>query len=37
MNRGFAVMAHNTVHLARILAANPIPADGNTVPDWHPA
>jgi multimeric flavodoxin WrbA len=30
-------MAHNTVHLARILAANPIPADGNTVPDWHPA
>lgn len=23
-------MAHNTVHLARILAANPIPAEGNT-------
>ncbi len=24
-------MAHNTVHLARILAANPIPAEGNTL------
>jgi multimeric flavodoxin WrbA len=25
-------MAHNLVHLARILKQNPIPADGNTVP-----
>lgn len=25
-------MAHNLVHLARILKANPIPAEGNTVP-----
>jgi hypothetical protein len=23
-------MAHNTVHLARILKATPIPAEGNT-------
>ena len=30
-------MAHNTVHLARILKANPIPAEGNTVPGWVPA
>src|SRR3954452_11768694 len=25
-------MAHNVVHIARILKANPIPAEGNTVP-----
>ncbi|MEA2278938.1 MAG: hypothetical protein QOC78_3898 [Solirubrobacteraceae bacterium] len=29
-------MAHNVVHLARILRANPIPADGNTVPGFMP-
>jgi multimeric flavodoxin WrbA len=27
-------MAHNVVHLARILKQNPIPPDGNTVEDW---
>lgn len=27
-------MAHNTVHLARILKASPIPPEGNTVPGW---
>ncbi len=27
-------MAHNLVHLARMLKARPIPAEGNTVPDW---
>jgi multimeric flavodoxin WrbA len=30
-------MAHNVVHMARILRANPIPAEGNTVPGWTPA
>jgi len=25
-------MAHNVVHMARILKANPIPPEGNTVP-----
>jgi len=32
-------MAHNTVHLARILAAHPIPAEGNTFDEdtEHPA
>ena len=25
-------MAHNVVHMARILNANPIPPEGNTVP-----
>lgn len=29
-------MAHNVVHLARILRSQPIPPEGNTVPDWHP-
>jgi multimeric flavodoxin WrbA len=29
-------MAHNVVHLARMLKATPIPPDGNTVPDWQP-
>jgi multimeric flavodoxin WrbA len=29
-------MAHNLVHMARILKANPIPPDGNTVPGWRP-
>jgi len=29
-------MAHNVVHLARILKAHPIPAEGNTVPGWAP-
>ena len=27
-------MAHNVIHLARILKQNPIPADGNTVEGW---
>jgi multimeric flavodoxin WrbA len=27
-------MAHNVVHLARILSDRPIPPEGNTVPDW---
>ena len=27
-------MAHNVVHLARILKQNPIPPDGNTVKGW---
>ncbi len=27
-------MAHNTVHLARILKENPIPPEGNTVQGW---
>jgi multimeric flavodoxin WrbA len=27
-------MAHNVVHIARMLKANPIPADGNTVPGF---
>ena len=27
-------MAHNTVHMARILKASPIPPEGNTVPGW---
>lgn len=30
-------MAHNTVHMARILKATPIPPVGNTVPGWAPA
>ena len=29
-------MAHNVVHLARILKQNPIPPEGNTVPGWQP-
>jgi multimeric flavodoxin WrbA len=29
-------MAHNVVHLARILKEHPIPAEGNTVPGWQP-
>ena len=28
-------MAHNVVHLARILKEHPIPPEGNTVPGWH--
>jgi hypothetical protein len=27
-------MAHNVVHLARILQQNPIPPEGNTVKGW---
>ncbi|MGB2709924.1 MAG: flavodoxin family protein [Conexibacter sp.] len=30
-------MAHNVVHMARILRARPIPPEGNTVPGWQPA
>jgi multimeric flavodoxin WrbA len=29
-------MAHNVVHLARMLKEHPIPPDGNTVPGWQP-
>ena len=29
-------MAHNVVHMARILREHPIPAEGNTVPGWAP-
>jgi len=29
-------MAHNLVHLARLLREHPIPAEGNTVPGWAP-
>jgi multimeric flavodoxin WrbA len=29
-------MAHNVVHLARILRERPIPPEGNTVPGWQP-
>lgn len=29
-------MAHNVVHLARILKDHPIPPEGNTVPGWQP-
>jgi multimeric flavodoxin WrbA len=29
-------MSHNVVHMARILKANPIPPEGNTVPGWEP-
>jgi NADPH-dependent FMN reductase len=29
-------MAHNVVHLARMLKERPIPPDGNTVPGWQP-
>jgi multimeric flavodoxin WrbA len=29
-------MAHNVVHMARILKASPIPAEGNVVPGWRP-
>jgi len=31
-----AWMAHNVVHLARILNEHPIPPEGNTVPGWQP-
>ena len=30
-------MAHNVVHLARMLKEHPIPPEGNTVPGWQPA
>src|SRR5919198_6775136 len=30
-------MAHNGVHLARILKDHPIPPEGNTVPGWQPS
>jgi multimeric flavodoxin WrbA len=30
-------MSHNLVHMARILQANPIPPEGNTVPGFTPA
>jgi multimeric flavodoxin WrbA len=30
-------MAHNVVHLARMLRERPIPPEGNTVPGWQPA
>lgn len=30
-------MAHNVVHLARMLKERPIPPEGNTVPGWQPA
>jgi multimeric flavodoxin WrbA len=29
-------MAHNVVHLARMLKQSPIPPEGNTVPGWQP-
>jgi len=29
-------MAHNVVHLARMLKERPIPPEGNTVPGWQP-
>ena len=29
-------MAHNIVHLARILKEHPIPPEGNTVPGFQP-
>jgi multimeric flavodoxin WrbA len=29
-------MAHNVVHMARLLKEHPIPAEGNTVPGWQP-
>ncbi|HEY5188080.1 MAG TPA: hypothetical protein VII87_03520 [Solirubrobacteraceae bacterium] len=29
-------MAHNVVHMARLLAEHPIPPDGNTVPGTTP-
>jgi multimeric flavodoxin WrbA len=29
-------MAHNVVHLARMLERTPIPPEGNTVPGWQP-
>ncbi|HKP91985.1 MAG TPA: flavodoxin family protein [Thermoleophilaceae bacterium] len=29
-------MAHNVVHLARMLKEHPIPPEGNTVPGWQP-
>jgi multimeric flavodoxin WrbA len=29
-------MAHNVVHMARMLKEHPIPAEGNTVPGWQP-
>lgn len=35
-NKTASWMAHNVVHLARILKKNPIPAEGNTVPGWKP-
>ena len=33
-NKTAGWMAHNVVHLARMLKANPIPADGNVVPGF---
>jgi multimeric flavodoxin WrbA len=35
-NKTAGWMAHNVVHMARILKQHPIPADGNTVPGWMP-
>ncbi len=35
-NKTASWMAHNVVHLARILKENPIPPDGNTVPGFQP-
>src|SRR5436190_21968773 len=35
-NKTAGWMAHNVVHMARILKQNPIPAEGNTVPGWKP-
>ena len=35
-NKTAGWMAHNVVHMARILKQNPIPAEGNTVPGWMP-
>ncbi|MDP9294612.1 MAG: NAD(P)H-dependent oxidoreductase [Actinomycetota bacterium] len=29
-------MAHNVVHMARLLKEHPIPPEGNTVPGWQP-
>ncbi len=35
-NKTASWMAHNVVHLARILKQNPIPPEGNIVPGWKP-
>jgi multimeric flavodoxin WrbA len=35
-NKTAGWMAHNVVHMARILKRNPIPAEGNTVSGWMP-
>ena len=35
-NKTAGWMAHNVVHMARILKQNPIPPEGNTVPGWMP-